>query len=676
MLIGDLDLKTPHIWFITNLSSELPISRKKPKQLKPIKIWKKKRRVSGEARKPEKNHFNAWEAPLPDDDMGLVSWMKFNDYPEMKPASDDDEDDVSRIRQNGFPLCPSIEDARVFERQSLHDRFKTSSCQYTGNDNNEKKAPSPPQPQITVPPKTTENVVPKQKINVESVKRACKSAIPTHQSPVLTSEEKEALIADDNMSLPARSCTSVDQSQTTSNAVDLAESKTKVRKLMGLAQKYMSKNDKACDEGEDFNDEGYDSKISNETEGVEELKNIEEVLLAREKYLAETFEEEEGPHQLNSFQWVRDPGGMSPGRIVKLSYAQRDKTFYSLNGDKFESLCRTLSKQNTGNNFRGIMAASLSNLSPSSLNMRHFRDSGNLQLLNCGVPATPRWGYENNSRGKFLPTQGDGDSKPMILRKVTIQDANGEGCGAGDSNSSPETQTAETPEFKRTETTLYRERSKVQVNHTSPQLTIDSTKINRNVSIPSPQQYRNISNKVAARRGDLRTPKYDPRDYILTDNASNSHIPLGDLLPAVERSIRKTQSQRGRRCPGYEASQPYPSLSEEERAILIKRDVDALAASYDTPHGPPAFHPFHTRSPLQRAQEISNKRLHGHVTQNPDGTETVRVASPRYQARMPHRRIGSSTGRGKEAVVTPRSPRQDRVPRLLLSKSKNVQGAF
>ncbi|XP_046548207.1 uncharacterized protein LOC124258159 isoform X1 [Haliotis rubra] len=509
------------------------------------------------------------------------------------------------------------------------------------------KAPSPPQPPIPVPSKTTENVpeVPKQKPHVEGVRRVCKSAIPTHQSNVLTSEEKEELAAVDNISLPARGCSSDGQSQSTTNAADLAESKTKVKKLMGLAQKYMTKDDKARDEGEDFNDEGYDSKISNEAEGVEEWKNMEEVLLAREKSLGETYGEEEGPNQMNTFQWVRDPGGMSPGRIVKLSYAQREKTFYSLNGDKFESLCRTLSKQNTGNNFRGIMAASLSNLSPSSLNMRHFREAGNLHLLNYGVAGTPRWGYENNSRGNFLPAQGDGDSKPMILRKVTIQDANCEGSGGGDTNSSPETQTAETPELKRTDTTLNRERSKVQVNHTSPQLTIDSTKINRNVSIPSPQQYRHISSRVSARRGDLRTPKYDPRDYILTDNASSSHIPIGDLLPAVEKSIQQTHSQRGRRCPADDASQAYPSLSEEERAILIKRDVAALAATYDPPHGPPAFRPLQTRSPLQRAKEISNKRLHGHVTQNPDGTETVRVASPRYQTRMPHRRIGSSTGK-------------------------------
>ncbi|KAK7100226.1 uncharacterized protein [Littorina saxatilis] len=164
-----------------------------------------------------------------------------------------------------------------------------------------------------------------------------------------------------------------------------------------------------------------------------------------------------------------------------------------------------------------------------------------------------------------------------------------------------------------------------------------------------------------------------------SDRLTMSTFAVTDLLPAVERSIRiqrhtqrdlsKSKStldvtaslnnlnsrNRQQQLQRQQQQQLQQSNSKENEALETPGRDDGLGVgvgvgvggvsqpngtriaskrgSSEDVRGFPAFKPHNNISPLQRAKEIANRRLHGHVTQQPDGSETVRVPSPRYASR-------------------------------------------
>ncbi|XP_076441118.1 uncharacterized protein LOC143280367 [Babylonia areolata] len=94
---------------------------------------------------------------------------------------------------------------------------------------------------------------------------------------------------------------------------------------------------------------------------------------------------------------------------------------------------------------------------------------------------------------------------------------------------------------------------------------------------------------------------------------------------------------------GREDSQRPLSLSNGLTAAPSVR----TSASLEDVRSFPGFRPYNHITPLQRAKEIANRRMHGHVTHMPDGSETVRVPSPRYASRSEqrgsHRRAKSAS---------------------------------
>ncbi|GFN94090.1 hypothetical protein PoB_002059600 [Plakobranchus ocellatus] len=165
-----------------------------------------------------------------------------------------------------------------------------------------------------------------------------------------------------------------------------------------------------------------------------------------------------------------------------------------------------------------------------------------------------------------------------------------------------------------------------------------------------------------------------------SERLSTTCFPVADLLPAVEKSLRK----RGRRGLSRNQQQLlYRSQTTLLDGSLWKQSDQAVSTSYPdnlnyssslgnagmatsdatmevdimrSPRlqfqpgesilrtaggmsllvhhksvGPPGFRPHNSLSPLQRAKDIVNRRLHGHITHLPDGAETVQVTSPQYQ---------------------------------------------
>ncbi|XP_041358157.1 uncharacterized protein LOC121375023 isoform X2 [Gigantopelta aegis] len=631
---------------------------------------------SNQLRKSEKVvrvPLTGWAVDSQKEDYGITQWCEWSSNRRKSKITGrkfESEDNYCEIFRNCFrEKCSSIDNYLVFQRESLIERFQ-ENCQFSGShiDTSEIKPTADEEKD-----RDTRSV--KSKDEPKSPRRLCKSANSSSHSRTGTPGQN-GVTADDTLSVPPRSHSVTDiQSDTHADVEKVLENKPKVSKLAPLAvQKYIQKEDAMPDEGEDENDEGYGSKISsNETEvdvadssgqqGQHGQHGQQGQHGHHGQHTGSVIKQEDGGkvyQNESTFKWIRENDN---SRIVKLSYSQKDKSIYSESNDNDARNVNLTGETNTqqgGRCIRGIMAASLSHLSPGTMHFHHLRDPNKMAYLNH--VDSPRWGYENNSNGQFLPnreqkvTDNTPEIKPtaIVLRKVTIQNCNGN----EQENTTPDVKNDESLR----DTMSSRERTRFSLHRTSPQLIVDSTKLPRNVSIPSSRHYTyytdSANNSFVTHLENPKTPMSGVigdcdetlSQLYITDRSTPGYFPIGDLLPAVERNIRQRSDNLLHKSASagsfsYSAKDSKQSLmdsrsiSDNDTTMITKQDVEIIHASYIAPHGPPAFRPLYARSPLQRAREIATRRLHGHVTQQPDGSSTIRVSSPRFGYRHDTRPI-------------------------------------
>ena len=562
---------------------------------------------------------------------------------------ENEENDCEIFRNCFREKCTSIDNYSVFQRESLDGRFQ-ENCQFFGSHIDTSGAKSSGDDE-----KDIDAVSVKSKEEQKSPTRLCKSANSSNHSRTVTPGQN-GVPTDDNVSIPARSQSAVDiHSDTHVEVEKVTEHKQKVNQLATIAvHKYIQKEDTVADEVEDENDEGYGSKISsNETEvdagDSSGQPGVRHCRLHSIQYCGQNIVQHSGQHNLqhsvhhkiqhgrqsniqhsgqnniqlngqqrqhsvikqekgdkvcqteNTFKWIREN---DHSRIVKLSYSQKDKSIYSDSNDNDAKNLSITTENNThlgGRCIKGIMAASLSHLSPGTMHFHHLRDPNKTAYLNH--VDSPRWGYENNSNGQFLPnkeqkvTDNNPEIKPtaIVLRKVSIQN-----CNKNDQDNG--SQDGRNDDSVR-DSMCSRERTKFSLHRTSPQLIVDSTNLPRNVSIPSSRHYTyytdSANTSFVAHLENSKTPMTNglsDRDenvshLYITDRSTPAYFPIGDLLPAVERNIRqrsdnflhKSSSSSSFTYSARDTKQSLlesRSLVEGDAATVTKQDVDVIHASY------------------------------------------------------------------------------------------------
>ncbi|XP_013409022.1 uncharacterized protein LOC106172733 isoform X1 [Lingula anatina] len=97
-----------------------------------------------------------------------------------------------------------------------------------------------------------------------------------------------------------------------------------------------------------------------------------------------------------------------------------------------------------------------------------------------------------------------------------------------------------------------------------------------------------------------------------------SFFPIGELLPAVDSSYQNSMPVRGSKLASHlyrdglgGGPRQDSVMIGEESTVIVREGIDMIRIrDSDKRHGPPAFRPQFQKTPLQRARDITQKRIY------------------------------------------------------------------
>ncbi|XP_048760273.1 uncharacterized protein LOC125669637 isoform X4 [Ostrea edulis] len=456
---------------------------------------------------PKFQRLNGWDLPFENESLDIVAWASLqtalHSKKERKKSKLPTEDLVFRHVPNY--RCPTLEDPTEFERSSIHKRIcareKPASEQPTVRPIRRSKTTLT----LTSVRSNTEKSL--QKVGEDSEEGYKKSKSKDDMDALTRAVSKEMDKRDEGVPKRSRSVPVPYMPERPENAPSF-------RRLLYYARKYGSKDDAILDE----EDEGYGSK----TPSAED----KDVTSLYDDFTGRGFQESSYDHNGNTDRVKK---------LAKFSYThQLPKTTSLYEESEDEKVIRS-----------------------GERNMKYYKTGYVEEKDNSFVRKMLHRSHSSIGQYETSSFHGTEDIKPaIVLRKITIQNAQEENKPSREQSAKQ----AEKKTFYEPHKTIVRQNSFVQNDRAQYPVYCTSPEF-KFAHLPqrpsSKKQQREINPSASARKNmiesarRLRTPNLE-----LYRAHTSVCMPIGDLLPAVDRSLRKGNSSKSKQQAHVSQSMP------------------------------------------------------------------------------------------------------------------------